>query len=253
MNRPPKKHKQHKDELLRDPRFDQKDLENARGATSAAAGDDRNLVSIDDAMAGADVSDKLWLLWERNKNIIIIALLAVVVAISGYFAVRYIRAQAHGSMQEAYVQAQGNPAALASFAAEYSNQPLGGSAFLQLADEAYQSGDFAKAADLYASAATGLQQTDIYGRALLGQGIALARADRADEARRQLGSLVENTSVLGALRAQAAFDLIVLEISSGQQDAARAWLKRIVEIPDAGIWVEQAASYASQHGLSVAE
>lgn len=249
MNRPPKKTKQHKEALLRDPRFDQKELENARGAASAAAGDDRNLVSIEDAMTDVEFSDRIWLLWERKKHLFIAAGLIVVLVVVGYFAVHYMKTHAHNSMQEAYAQAQGKPAELAAFAAEYANVPLGGAAFLQLADEAYQSGDFTKAAELYGNAQSGLSQTALLGRALLGQGIALARDGKTEEARKQLGSLVENTGVLGALRGQAAFDLIVLETSAGQKDAAQAWLKRVVEIPGAGIWAEQATGYAAQHGF----
>lgn len=250
MNRPPKKTKQHKEALLRDPRFDSKALENAKGAVSATAGDDRNLVSIDDAMTDVEFSDRIWLLWERKKGHFITAGLIIVLVVAGYFAVDYIRAHAHNSMQEAYAQAQGEPAELAAFAAEHPKTALGGVAFLQLADEAYESGAFAKAAELYGQAQTGLSQTALLGRTLLGRGIALARDGQTEEARKQLGSLVENTAVLGALRGQAAFDLIVLETNAGQKAAAEAWLKRVREIPGAGIWAEQAEGYAAQQGLS---
>lgn len=250
MNRPPKKHKQHKDDLLRDPRFDQKALENAHGAKSAVAGDDRNLVSIDDAMAGADLSDKLWLVWERNKNLIILAVLVVVLAVAGYFGVSYMRAHAHNAMQEAYLEAQ-STGSLAAFAEEYAGAPLGGAAFLQLADEAYSTGDFSAAAALYHSAQEGLAPTVLLGRALLGEGIALASEGKTEDARKRLGSLVENTAVMGALRGQAAFDLIVLEIADGKGDAARAWFKRVGEIPGAGVWQQQAASYAVQRGFTL--
>lgn len=251
MNRPPKKTKQHKDDLLRDPRFKQEDLERARGAKSAAAGDDRNLVSIEDAMAGADFSDKLWLFWGRNQKAILFTALIVVLVVVGYFGVHYMRAHAHSTMQAAYVQAQSEPAGLAAFADEYAGSPLGGVAYLQLADEAYAKSEFSKAAGFYANAKQGLGPTVLLGRALLGEGVSLAREGKSDEARKLLGSLVENTSVLGALRGQAAFDLIVLEISADNADAARAWLKRIGEIPGAEVWMQQAASYVTKSGFTL--
>lgn len=251
MNRPPKKHKTSKDGLLRDPRFDQDALEHAKGAKSATAGDDRNLVSIDDAMGEADFSDRLWLFWQRNRSVISIAVAAVIVVVAGYFAVQFLKLHFHGSMQREYVAAQQSPAELEAFAASNSSKPLGGVAYIQLADEAYDAGEFAKAADLYAKSQAGLASTPAFGRALLGQGISLQFAGQTDEARKVLGQLVENTQVLGALRAQAAFDLIVLEISQNQNDAAKAWLKRVTEIPGAGIWAEQAVGYATQHGVTL--
>ena len=33
--------------------------------------DDRNLVVVDEDFANADAEDRLWLFWERNKNLIV--------------------------------------------------------------------------------------------------------------------------------------------------------------------------------------
>lgn len=251
MNRPPKKNKQSKDGLLKDPRFSPEELARARSAKADAAGDDRNLVSIDDELANVELADRLWLLWSRHGGKVLAVIVAALAIVLGYFASHYLQQRAVGSMQEAYVKALGNPAELEAFANDHSGKPLGGVAYVELADKAYAAGDFANAAVLYAKARPALAQTVLQSRAQLGEGISLLKAGKSEEARKLLGQLVENTAALGAVRGQAAFDLVVLEFGENRTDAAKAWLQRIGEIPGAGIWAEQAAGYAAQRGLSL--
>ena len=49
--------------------------------------DDRNLVVVDEDFANADAEDRLWLFWERNKNLIVRGTTAVVLAIIGAIVV----------------------------------------------------------------------------------------------------------------------------------------------------------------------
>ncbi len=57
-----------------------------RSSKQPPAGDDRNLVVVDEDFVNADAEDRLWLFWERNKGVIVKATTAVVVGILGYLA-----------------------------------------------------------------------------------------------------------------------------------------------------------------------
>ena len=50
------------------------------------AGDDRNLVVVDEDFVNADTEDRLWLFWERNKGIIVKGTFGVVVGILAFLA-----------------------------------------------------------------------------------------------------------------------------------------------------------------------
>ncbi len=58
-----------------------------RSSKQPPAGDDRNLVVVDEDFVNADAEDRLWLFWERNQGVIVKATVAVVVGILGYLAI----------------------------------------------------------------------------------------------------------------------------------------------------------------------
>lgn len=236
MNRPPRKKTLHKDDLSRDPRFDPKDLEQAKDLSQ----DDRNIVGVDDAFKEADVEDKVWLFWERNKNTLIFAAVAAMVAAVAVQVWRIYQERAFVSMQQQYQVAVQDPAELLAFGNSQAARPLGAFALLQTADARYRDGEYAQAAELYAKAVPGLGGLPFADRAQLGRGMSLIKADDRAAGSAILNELAHRTTVLDAVRAEAAFDLALLAMADKQYDEAKRWLAQIDALADAPGWAQQA-------------
>ncbi len=241
MNRPPKKHKK-KDDLLNDPRFERKELEEADRrlhAKDALQGDDRNLVHVDDAFKEADIEDQVWLFWNKNKSTIIYLIIAIfigVIAVEGY---RMYQSSAVKSMQAAYGQAE-TPEALTSFGQEYAGQPLAGLALLQSADNQYKNGNYTAAAPLYKSAAESLSETYVQGRARLGEAMSQIQAGQTEQGKSLLTSLSGDSKALVAIRAEATFNLGILALSAEDFGGARRYFEQTSALDKDGPWGSQA-------------
>ncbi|QYY36481.1 tetratricopeptide repeat protein [Ruficoccus sp. ZRK36] len=241
MNRPPKKHKKKKDDILNDPRFDRKDLEEAdrRLHKDASKGDDRNLVHIDDAFKEADIEDQVWLFWNKYKNSIYALVVIVLLGVIGVQGYHMYQRSAVRTMQEAYIQAD-TPEALNEFGQKYVGKPLAGFALLQSADKQYQDGNYSTAADLYKDAAASLTDTYVQGRARLGEAMAVIQDGQTEAGKALLTSLSSDTKALSAIRAEATFDLGVLALSAKDYDAAGSYLQQASTLDPQGPWGSQA-------------
>jgi hypothetical protein len=242
MNRPPKKHKPKKDDILNDPRFDRKDLEEADRrlhAKDAVQGDDRNLVHIDDAFKEADIEDQVWLFWNKNKGTIFAVIIAVFIGVIGVEGYRMYQRSAVTSMQAAYSEAK-TPEELTAFGQEHAGTPLGGFALLQSADAQYAQGNYAAAAPLYKSAAASLTDTYVQGRARLGEAMSQVQAGQTDLGKNLLGSIAADTTALVSIRAEATFDLGILALSAEDYAGARRQFEQASAIDQGGPWGSQA-------------
>lgn len=208
------------------------------------ADDDRNLVVVDKDFADADIEDRVWLFWKRHRFTIISTIIVVAVVVIGASVYGVWQKQRTASMQEAYQNAQ-TAEALAAFAEDYKGQALAAVAAVQLADEAYKAGDFARAAAGYASALSDLKPAPmLQQRVRLGQAIALIRAGQDPKAEKLI-ALAQDTSVYDAYRAQADYQLALIAVEAKDYVAARSWIEQLAALPQAGIWAERAQMLVS--------
>lgn len=251
MNRPPKKKKQRKDGLVEDPRFSREELEQADAPKSApqTKGDDRNLVEIDDAFAEADFEDRMWLYWHKNKVSIIAAIVIAILGVVGVNTWQMMQQSQRAALQEEYGAAVGDPAQLQSFGAANSKTLLGGLALLQAADAKYEAGEYPAAVDLYRQSLEPLQKSVVVFRARLGMGVSQIKAGQTDQGKQSLRSLLDASSAISSIRAEAAVELAQIELAEGNRDAAADLLKRVDSLPNADYWKSRAKTLLQMENL----
>lgn len=242
MNRPPRK-KTNKDALLKDPRFDEEELEKAGSADSkkksdATGGDDRNLVEVDEAFKEAEFEDKVWLVWNQNKGAIVGGALAALLAVVGVQSYRWYQEDKVVKMQAVYAEADDSQAKLA-FAEDYSGEALGGIALLTVADEKYEAGEFSEAAVLYSQAAEALEESPVKGRALLGNAFSTIKAGDKEVGRASLNAVVDMDGLLESYRAQAIYHLCVLAVQDENFDEAKILISKMETLDYGGSWESQ--------------
>ena len=94
-----------------------------RPSKQPPAGDDRNLVVVDEDFANADAEDRLWLFWERNKGVIVRGTTAVVVGIIAYLAYFFWNESRREALGEEFNACQ-DEAARRAFASRHPGEAL---------------------------------------------------------------------------------------------------------------------------------
>lgn len=239
MYRPQK----HKDKALKD----------SRNATKTPLeGDDRNIVAVDDAFGEADIEDRMWLYWQKNRHLIIGGIVLALIAVLAVAGFRVYQEASHSRMQQAYASAQ-TEGDLLAFGKQYANRTLGGFALLEVADQAFEDGKFDEARGLYRQAATSLSGSAFGDRALLGAGIAAIKSGDKAAGEDILGDLGRRANALEAVRAEAAYYLALLAADREDFSTARLWIERIEAMQFAGIWGQQAAFLRMSHPAELGE
>ena len=139
-----------------------------------------------------------------------------------------------------FARTNGQPDKLTAFAAAHAGHPLSAVAYLTVADQKFQAGDFAAAADNYTRAQAGLQNEALIGRAKLG--VAISRLDTGDRPTGEaaLKAIVADTSAYKTTRAEAAYHLAHLAFEAGRYDDARKLVGDITRIEAEGVWAQRA-------------
>ncbi len=197
--------------------------------------DERNLVDVDDAFKEADIDDKMWLWWQKNRNFLIMLTVGTLLVVAGIESYKLFKRQSLEKMQSRYnnAAAEESSALLMEFSEAYSGKPLGGAALLQVADEKFSEEGYSAAAMQYADAAESLKGTHLYGRAKLGQAVSLHLSGESDRAKPMLEELTNDAGVLLGLRSQAAYYLTLIAMQNDDLETAREWLNRIEQMADA--------------------
>lgn len=189
-------------------------------------------VTLNDDFSAAQFEGKVFAFWERYKRHITIAIAAVFIAIVAYKVVLFFQERQLQAIQQAFLEAEGDNAALLSFAEAYLHHPLSGLAYLRVADERYASGDYIQAIQHYQAAYAALTQMPIFAsRAQLGEGMAHLRSDTTEVGVETLKTLAADTKVISTLRAQAAYNLAIYALQTGRSDAYKAHLKTLEGLP----------------------
>lgn len=190
----------------------------------AAADDDRNLVLVDGDFQEADLDDKIWLFWERNRAYLAGGAAAIFIAGLGFLAFRAARDYRVELIGADYAQAT-TPEMKIAFAERNMGQPLAAFAALEAADAAYAKGDYAGAAKRYAQAAdyaalAAPRAPVVAVRAPVAAGLAEIRAGRVEAGVKRLQAVADYTASPVGARLHALFCLA--ERACGEKDFAKA-------------------------------
>lgn len=212
--------------------------------STSPAGDDRNLVRIDDSYLNLSLEDKLTMFWEKNGRAISFVVAAVAVSLVAKWGFDQYAAARSRAISAEYAAAT-DSAALAAFRAAHPSTQLAGAAALRLADEAYSTSRYTEAAKLYAEAAPLLGGQPLADRARLGLAISQLQAGDA-AAKSTLETLANDTALSGTLRAESAFHLAVLARDASATAEARRWSELALSVQPQGLWAQRAMQLASE-------
>ncbi len=202
-----------------------------------SAGDDRNLVTVDETYVAPGLDDKLRLFWEKNAKLVVGLLVVVVLVITGRSASQYFAAQREEATRADYAKVVTNDQ-LKAFVAQYPNHLLAGVAELRLADDGYAAGNFAGAQADYTKAASLLAGQPLGQRAQLGA--AMSRLQSGQPAEAELKQLAGDVSLFKGIRVEAAYTLAVLAADAGRSDDLKAQVQQVREIEPNGLWAQRA-------------
>lgn len=194
------------------------------------AGDDRNLVVVDEDFAQADSEDKLWLFWERNRDRVVGGTVAIVVGLVAWFAVQsWIESRA-SQLRSDYAAVR-DDAGRTAFAAAHPGEVLSAVALLEVADNLKSAGKPAiPAYDAAAAAADAAAESPavraIGWRAKLYAGL-LAQESAAADAPARLGRVADSGGAPDAIRGQAMLALARAALAKSDTAGARAWLDKM--------------------------
>ena len=216
----------------------------ANPKSTPTAGDDRNLVTIDENYLAPTFEDKLLIFWEKNGKAVIAVLVLIAVGLIARWSFQMFAASRERAIASEYAQAK-DTAALKTFAQARSQAPLAGIAHLRLADEAYSAGNFAAAQADYEAAATSLANQPLGDRARLGAALSKLQAGDAAGGKTALEALANDAAFTRTLRGEAAFHLALLARDAGQVAEAKKWVQLVLTAESSGLWAQRAMQLQS--------
>lgn len=209
-----------------------KAIRNEKQKFKGSAGDDRNLVLVDDDFQDADFEDKVWLFWRRHgKKTIAIATLIFFAALA---VIVYTQAKKMHvvSLQNDYAALKTDDERRA-FARENTADPMAGTIFFALGNNLFREGKYAEAAEDYRAAATvfaalaGTEFAMPRDRAKLAEAASLQKLGKQDEALALLAALAGTLETDETIRGQAMYNLAVTALDKDDLDTARSWLNEM--------------------------
>jgi tetratricopeptide (TPR) repeat protein len=204
-------------------------------------GDDRNLIGAEASESGLDLETWVITFWLANRKTIFTSIALALVIVVGFQSYRIISAKMEASTRRAYAEATTEEARKA-FAESHKRHALGGAAYLTLADEAYERGEYNQAIDNYEMAAKILELPALTYRADLGRAIALIQSGLLSKGSPLLVDLGADEAVPAAIRCEAYHHLASLAIEAEDYDMAGGYLDNIEELAPVGIWASRVSS-----------
>lgn len=212
---------------------------------ASAAGDDRNLVLVDDDFQDADFEDRVWLFWQRHGKKTVAAATALFLAIIGAIVYVEVGEMRISGLQAEYATLQ-TPEQKLAFADANKKDPIAGTAYYSAAQALVEEGKFAEAAAAYENAARVLSQPEFLAmsdRAKIAQAACLARINTPEATAQSqdiLKKLAGSPATDSLYRGQAMYELATSALSAGNIADARLWINEMDRSLDAGnVWQER--------------
>lgn len=218
-------------------------------AATKAAGDDRNLVLVDEDFQDADFEDHVWLFWQRHGRQTIAVATLVFVAIIAAIVFVEVKKMRLSSLQIDFSAAETIEQKLA-FAAANESRPLAGAAYFAVGTEYSEAEKFAEAADAFGKAAAVFDDFDDFAamrdRALVAQAASTARTGTPDSlaaAQELLKKIAASPNSDPLYRGQAMYELATIALSADDFATARLWLNEMDRsLEPANFWQERKRS-----------
>lgn len=185
------------------------------------------------------LEDKLWMLWQRYSRHLVLVLVLIVFGLLGFQGISWYKTWQIEKLQNEYRDARTENRELA-FAEANIKDPLAGTVFVLLADQFVQEGKYEEALIHYKKALKSLQHTPVGDRIQLG--IAMVTFTKGDKeaGKDLLKKLVNNQEYLGAIRGEAAYQSILINLQEKDYSTAKDFLTVISHIPNTNIWAQKA-------------
>ncbi|KXU35595.1 hypothetical protein AXK11_00685 [Cephaloticoccus primus] len=167
----------------------------------------------------------------------------VLVVIVARGASDYFGAQSRQRLAQDYAVAAATPEGLRRFAEEHGAVELGGVAWLQVADAAYEASDYSKAASAYEQSLRGLVSGSVLAdRAALGLAVSQLKSEQAAKGRERLAALADAPNVSVAIRAEAAYHLAISAHVAGDLDSFQQRAAQVAQIDPMSLWNQRLMS-----------
>jgi hypothetical protein len=217
------------------------------------AGDDRNLVTVDNTYLAPSLEDRISLFWENNRSAIVTGCVLALLAVAGYHGWQWFMARKNAQIVAAYAAAT-DTAGRRAFATTYPQAPLAGVAHLELADEALKASKYTEARADYAAAAARLLPADPFlgGRARLGEAFAALQAGETAAAETVLEAITAATQFAPPHRAEAAYHLASLARDAKAWANVTKWADQALAFEPTGIWAQNGLRLKAQVPAEVA-
>lgn len=212
--------------------------------SSSAAGDDRNLVEVDENYLAPTFEDRLRLFWAKNSRSVLAASALVVAVLLGKGGYEFFAAQREKAVSADYAAATGDDQ-LKAFVASHGDHVLGGIAQLRLADQDYAAGRYADARAAYEKAAGILKKNTFGARARLGAAVSAVQAGAAAEGEAALRQISADLTLEKLVRAEATYDLAALAAGAGNTAEAIRLIEQTTVIDPEGHWADRASMLRS--------
>ena len=202
------------------------------------AGDDRNLVAVDENYVAMSMEDKLHLFWKNNGKLVLALCGLVLIGILAKGGWDHLAAQKELDIEQAYTAAT-TPEQRKAFATAHADHPLGGVALLRLADEAYTAGKAAEALAGYEQALAVIKTGPLAARCQLGRAIAKIQLGKAAEGTTELKQLANDANLLKGVRVEAGYQLASLAAESGNVADVQKYSDQLMQIDPASPWTQR--------------
>jgi hypothetical protein len=216
----------------------------ATPSSPTPAGDDRNLVAVDENYIAPSFEDRLRLFWEKNSKVITAFLVLILLMVAAKEGWEYLAAERERGIGEAYAAAN-TPAQVKSFIAEHPQHTLAGVAHLRTADEAYAGGGFTDAIPAYEQASAILKTGPLASRARLGLALAKLQGGRTGDGETALKAFAADTNEIKAYRAEASYHLASLAASNGNAADVKTYSDQLMQLDPASPWTQRALALRS--------
>jgi hypothetical protein len=204
------------------------------------AGDDRNLVAVDENYKALTFEDTVNQIWRRNRNLVWGLLILVTAVIVGKGGWEYMQRQRELGVESDYAAAT-TSAQLKTFAAAHSGHTLAGVAHLRIADEAYTAGKSADAIAAYDQAAASLKTGPLAARAKIGRAMAKVQSGKAAEGSTDLKQVAADTTQLNSVRAEATYHLASLAAEGANAAEVIKYSEELEKLAPNTPWAQRAA------------
>lgn len=178
--------------------------------------------------------------WEKNRKLILMACVAVLLVIVGRSGWQYYAAMREDGVKADYAKAAEQPEKLAAFAEANAGHVLAGIAYLQLADLKFEAADYKQAGSFYTKASGSLKNEVLVGRARLGVAMSQLGGGDKTSAEAALKGISADQALYKDVRAEAAYHLATFAVAAGNHAEATKLIAEISKIDLGGSWSQRA-------------